>query len=124
MKEKSVKIGREFKIGDKVTYGGYNNRVERVLNTSLIVGWKEEREAVVEKGIFKVKKGFCYLVSTPEQILPNPVSNWELCKTEEQYSIEELLTSESEIYRNVGRMLQKKEKAEEKRKKKLIYPYR
>lgn len=119
-----MKVGREFKIGDKVTYSSYNDRVERILNTTLIVGWKEEREAVVEKGIFKVKKGFRYLVSTPEQILPNPVSNWELSKAEEQYSIEELLTSESEIYRSIGRLLQKKKKAEEKRKIKSVYPYR
>lgn len=112
-----MKVGREFKIGDKVLYNSYNNVGETVLNSTLIVGWKEEREAVVEEGIYKVKKGFRYLVALPKQILPNLVSNWELSRAEEQYSIEELLTSESEIYRSIGRMLQKKTKAEEKRKK-------
>lgn len=117
-----MRTSREFKIGDKVLYNSYNNTGENVLNTTLIVGWKEEREAVVEKGIYKVRKGFRYLVALPKQILPNLVSKWELSRAEEQYSIEELLTSESEIYRSIGCMLQKKKKAEEK-KKKLIHLY-
>lgn len=120
-----MRIGRDFKIGDRITYRTYNEKTEPnvlVEEVSLIVGWKEEREAVVENGIYKVRKGFRYLVAGPKQILPNPASNWELCKTKEQYSIEELLTSENDIYRSIGILLQKKGKAEEKRK--LKYPHR
>lgn len=119
-----MRIGRDFNIGEKVTHRGYNEKVESVLITGIIVGWREVKEASIKRGIYTVGKTFNYLVLPPNQMEAHTASNWELNRASDQYSIEELLTHQDERYRTIGILLQKRAKAKEKKKLKSAFPYR